>query len=77
MRKNSYRIIFEGAFDNALYSALQFSGCADRLNRELIYAVQHVMLFRMLNMAYEMDIVTWEEKQWLKDAIKAIFDGAE
>lgn len=75
MNKDAYRLIFEGAFDNALYSAIEFSGCAYRLNRQLIYAVQHVMLFRMLNMAYEMKIVTWEEKQWLKVAIKAIFEG--
>ena len=76
MRKDAYRIIFEEAFDNALYGAITFSGCCPGNIKSLIYATQHVMLFRMLAMAYEMDIVTWEEKQWLKDAIKSIFKEA-
>ena len=75
MRKDSYRIIFEGAFDNALYHAISFNSCATLLaDRSLIGATQHVLLFRMLIMAYEMDIVTWEEEQYLKKAIKAIFE---
>ena len=75
MRKESYRIIFEGAFDNALYHAIVFNSCATLSNdSSLIGATQHVLLFRMLIMAYEMDIVTWEEEQYLKNAIKAIFE---
>lgn len=74
MKKDAYRRIFEGAFDNALYGALSFSACADRVNRSLINATQHVMLYRMLAMAFEMDIVTWDEEQYLKGAIKAIFE---
>ena len=75
MRKESYRIIFEGAFDNALYNAITFNSCARLSNdRLLIGATQHVLLFRMLNMAYEMDIVNWDEKQYLKSALEAIFE---
>ena len=74
MIKDAYRHIFEGAFDNALYNAIRFSSCALRRERLLIDATQHVMLFRMLNMAFEMDIVTWDEEQYLKGAIKAIFE---
>lgn len=75
MRKDRYRIIFEGAFDNALYDVITFNSCARLLtNRLLIGAAQHVLLFHMLNMAYEMDIVNWDEKQYLKSALKAIFE---
>lgn len=75
MRKQSYRIIFEGAFDNALYHAIIFNSCAKLSNdASLLAATQHVLLFRMLIMAYEMDILTREEEQYLKKAIKAIFE---
>lgn len=75
MRKDSYRIIFEGSFDNALYHAILFNSSASLLGeRELFSRTQHLLLFRMLIMAYEMDIVTWEEEQFLKKAIEAIFE---
>ena len=76
MRKDLYRIIFEGAFDNALYSAIGFISCSTLLNdRSLVCSAYHVSLYRMLNMAYEMDIVTWEEERYLKTAIQEIFRG--
>ena len=76
MSKDLYRIIFEGAFDNALYSAIGFISCATLLNdRSLVCSAYHVSLYRMLNMAYEMDIVTWEEERYLKTAIQEIFRG--
>lgn len=54
MRKDSYRIIFEEAFDDALYHATVFNSCATLSNdSSLIGATQHVLLFRMLIMAYE------------------------
>lgn len=75
MRKDSYRIIFEGSFDNALYHAISFNSSASLLGeRELFNTTQYLLLFRMLIMAYEMDIVTWEEEQYLKKAIEAIFE---
>ena len=75
MRKDSYRIIFEGSFDNALYHAIAFNSSASLLGeRELFSTTQYLLLFRMLIMAYEMDIVTWEEEQYLKKAIEAIFE---
>lgn len=75
MRKDSYRIIFEGAFDTALYHAIVFDSCATLSNdSSLIGTTQHVLLFRMLIMAYEMDIVTREEEEYLKNVLKAIFE---
>ena len=76
MSKDSYRIIFEGTFDNALYDAIQFLSCATLVNeRSLLCSAYHVSLYRMLNMAYEMDVVTWEEERYLKTAIQEIFRG--
>lgn len=76
MSKDSYRIIFEGTFDNALYDAIVFLSCGTLLReRQLLCSAYHVSLYRMLNMAYEMDIVTWEEEQYLKTAIQEIFRG--
>lgn len=75
MRKDSYRLIFEGAFDNAISCAIDLNNSAKLYNdRALVGATQHVLLYRMLIMAYEMDIVTYEEKEYLRNALKAIFE---
>lgn len=74
MRKDAYRMIFEGAFDNAICCAIDLNNCAKLYNdKALVGATQHVLLYRMLIMAYEMDIVTYEEKEYLRNALKAIF----
>lgn len=76
MEKDAFRRIFEGTFDNALYNVILLSSCADSWNRPLINAIQHSVLYKFLSMSYEMDIVTWEEYQYLKCAIKSIFKEA-
>ena len=73
MRKDSYRIIFEGAFDNYLLDAIRLSKCTWDEIRPFTNAVQHAGLYRMAIMAYEMDIISYDEECYLRDAIEAIF----
>lgn len=73
MNKNFYRMIFEGAFDNALQEAAPFWELTDP---DLKWAFMHdrrMMLLRMIYMAYEMNIITTAEDRYLRRAINAIF----
>lgn len=73
MNKMSYRIIFEGAFDNALQEAAPFWEMTDTDLRWALMYDRYTMLLRMIYMAYEMDIITYAEDRYLRRAIKTIF----
>lgn len=73
MNKISYRMIFEGAFDNALSEAVFFSTLSDTDLRRGLLHDRRMMLLRMIYMAYEMDIITYAEDRYLRRAINAIF----
>ena len=73
MNKNSYRIIFEGAFDNALQESVPFWDLTDPDLRWALMYDRRMMLLRMIYMAYEMDIITYAEDRYLRRAINAIF----
>lgn len=73
MNKNFYRMIFEGAFDNALQEAAYFWKMT---NSDFRWALMHdrrMMLLRMTYMAFEMDIITYAEDRYLRRAINTIF----
>lgn len=72
MNKMSYRIIFEGAFDNAIRETVSYIDLPQSDIRWAIIHDRRTMLFRMLIMAFEMDIITYAEEQYLKRAIKTM-----
>lgn len=73
MNKNFYRMIFEGAFDNALQESAPFWDMTDTDLRWALMYDRYTMLLRMIYMAYEMDIITYAEDRYLRRAIKTIF----
>lgn len=74
MNKKFYRITFESAFDNALIEAIRISSIDDSDITWGIGFGARNMLFRMIWAAHDMDIITYCEAIYLRDAVKAIIE---
>ena len=73
MHKDSYRIIFEGHFDNAVTDSLVLVKARKPQQKFYMSYMAISLLANEINTAYTMDIISFEESRFLKRAICAIF----